>query len=121
MTAAVVPAAVLGFGMFVNFNPMSVTKKTQLPVVQEYKTRCAQTEGCRLWYLGARVYSAEYYTEGRARHVRNFSEMKPRQPQAGRDFFAASEYTVSHLPPEDKDRLVRLQQFGGMILWTVKP
>ena len=70
----------------------------------------------RLVYFLERPDSAQFYTQGRALKVLDWTALRARLVEAPRDTFAIRQREMASMPPDDRTRLERIATYGDYLL-----
>jgi 4-amino-4-deoxy-L-arabinose transferase-like glycosyltransferase len=109
----------LAFSLLLGAVPKSALKGTQLFLVQEYLKK-RETKDAQLYYFYFRYYSAEFYSQGRAKTTDSIDVLRGLLHNQTRDFIAIWERHLSLLPEDLMRHFDRVSQIEEMILLEEK-
>jgi len=118
MLTAIIPVIFVSALIFVKIMPDSKFIPSQESVVSTYK-ELTQDKDVPLIYLGKRLYSADFYSSGRAVKVINIEDLQPYLNNEAFIVVGASFYLK--LPEELKNRLVIVSEKNNSVLLHNKP
>ena len=119
LTVGVV-AVMTAFSVVYVVAPGLISKKSQKLLVTAVAEAAPPDTG-ELLYLNRRYYSAEFYTQGRARRVDGLVELQPYLIDDRRDFLASRSGSFRELPEDVRDRFELIGPFGRDLLFLEKP
>lgn len=88
---------------------------SQKQVIEAINKYCGGTH-CGIYYWGKRFYSAEFYSQGKAKRIDRLEQLRQLMMNQRKDFLAVSERELPALPEDIRQRFHRVQQFGEIII-----
>ena len=118
-TVGCVLGVILLFGVYFMQNLGDFAKSTYKPVIAEFQKQCPENFECHLWCFGQRVFSAEYYLQGKTKRVDFISPLFAEQREGRMDFIAGLDSIVNRLSGEKKEHIVLVKKFKRIELWRL--
>lgn len=105
----IIPLLFIGAVIFVF--PKQAPMRTEKFLVERYQ-QLDPAQASRLVYVGERPFSAQFYSQGRARRIDGPEQLPQALASGGRDFFALPTGSFKTLPQAVRVRLDRIGTYG---------
>lgn len=90
-------------------------KHSQKQVVESINRDCAGTD-CGIYYWNDRYYSAEFYSQGKARRIDKPEQLRQLLMDHRKDFLVVAKGDLPAIPEDIQQHFHRVKQFGEIIL-----